>query len=281
MKRSKIEPFGGEVVVVCLLWIMCVQVRQTLAWTQTYIPSVPALPTKALTSLPSLGRYRRGVHRLAMNMRDDEEDDDEEDDDDDEDDDEPPEVDLSKFVPPTASYGLNRGRSSPSQRKAMGTSGSSTARIHICSSCGSEAVKWMGRCPTCKEWNTFQEHAVQRESQSSSSSRTRPVFGKPFSSPANNNPLGYQSTTPASWLDGTIDPNYAAVPVRITDLYDKDGKDGSRRRPNRMIIPNDQELNTVLGGGIMRGSLTLIGGGTFACLSMWWCVIVVMCMRVI
>ena len=96
------------------------------------------------------------------------------DDDDDDDDDDPPSVDVSQFVPPRASFGLNRGRSSPSQRKAMGRSGSSTAKIYICSTCGSESVKWMGRCPTCQEWNTLQEHAVTRQA---ATPRTRPVFG--------------------------------------------------------------------------------------------------------
>jgi hypothetical protein len=121
-RRSELVPCG-TIAIVCLhmLWSMCFQVH-------AYAP-VLVVPPKKLASLPSLGGYRYGNRHLTMYMRDDVDDDDDE-----EDDDEPPEVDVSNFVAPKASYGLNRGRSSPSQRKAMGTSGSSTARIHICSS---------------------------------------------------------------------------------------------------------------------------------------------------
>jgi hypothetical protein len=51
-------------------------------------------------------------------------------DDDDDDDDDVPEVDVKNFKPPktTASFGFNRGRSSPSTRKAMGVSGKSSAK---------------------------------------------------------------------------------------------------------------------------------------------------------
>ena len=200
-------------------------------------------------------------------------------DDDDEEDDEPPDVDISSFTPPTAAYGLNRGRSSPSQRKAMGTSGSSTARIHICSTCGSETVKWMGRCPTCKEWNTFQEHAVQRETTTKA---TRPLFGTSFgSSSSSSNRINTRSSSSNSNIERTNSwfsmDDTAAGPIRITDLFDNNNDDGDnddgdnassdpskpnnrQHRPKRIVIPGDQELNNVLGGGIMRGSLTLIGG---------------------
>jgi DNA repair protein RadA/Sms len=171
----------------------------------------------------------------------------------DDDDDEPPSVDVSSFRPPNmaSTFGLNRGRSSPSQRKAMGTSGSSTARIHICGNCGSEFVKWMGRCPTCREWNTLQEHAVRREPASAS----RPVFDTNSAS---------SGARPASWLDGIPGSLGSNAPVRITDLVSSD--DGSTNTLSRLhssqrvTIPNDDELNVVLGGGIMPGSLNLIGG---------------------
>jgi DNA repair protein RadA/Sms len=181
---------------------------------------------------------------------------------DDDDDDEPPEVDVSKFKPPIASFGLHNGRSSPSQRKAMGTSGSSAASVHICSTCGSESVKWLGRCPTCKEWNTLQEHTVTRQPAS---------FGTMLGG-ANLRPSFGAGRLP-SWLDGidAMDKTDFAMPnkpVRITNLYKSavtdDGVSSHEhnysRRPQRLWIPGDGELNTVLGGGIMQGSLTLIGG---------------------
>ena len=171
---------------------------------------------------------------------------DEEDDDEDEYDD-LPNVDTSNFRAPSTvtSFGWNKGRSSPSQRKAMGRSSSSSASVHICSNCASEFIQSFGRCPTCKEWGTLQEHAVVRESSAGS----RPMFGSKSSS----------ATRPASWLDGipaAVGTGSSNEPVRMTDLY------GNQQRPRRerITIPDDAELTNVLGGGIMPGSICLIGG---------------------
>ena len=214
-----------------------------------------------------------------------------EDDDEDEEDDEPPEVgDVETFrfknnknpaspsssSSPMISFGYNKGRSSPTVRKAIGKSSSSVATIYLCTHCGSEYVQWMGRCPTCKEWNTIQEHVVSRattQSTSSSSSSLRPIFGgggggKNSAFATNERPVG-------SWLDdlpsytngGNI--NIGNVPIRITDLTasssdstattNGDSSSGTSHQ-RRILIPDDDEFNTVLGGGIMKGSLILLGG---------------------
>jgi DNA repair protein RadA/Sms len=202
-----------------------------------------------------------------MALIDDDNDDDEEDDDD-----EPPSVNVQDFRPPASvtSYGLFKGRSSPSTRKAMGTSGASQARIHICTNCGSEFVKHFGRCPTCKEWNTLQEHSVQRQPAAVSTRFPQPVFSSgsfPGSVSSSNRPY--------SWLDGTLDPSTftsgtaaSNAPIRITDLYDSDEGSGdstgdpasrNRRLNRRIVVPEDDELNNVLGGGLVPGSLILLG----------------------
>ena len=98
----------------------------------------------------------------------------------DDDDEDPPDVDVSEFKGEMITLGP--GKSSPSARKAMGASKSSSTKIHICTNCGSEFVKWMGRCPTCKEWNSLQEHVVQRKKDT----KANPVFG----------------SSGQSWLDG-------------------------------------------------------------------------------
>jgi DNA repair protein RadA/Sms len=181
-----------------------------------------------------------------------------------EDDDEPPTVNVQDFRTPTSitSYGLFKGRSSPSTRKAMGTSGSSQARIQICTNCGSEFVKHFGRCPTCREWNTLQEHSVQRQPAATAGRRPQPIFGETSS-----------LYRPTSWLDGTLDPSDFSsgmgvgvnVPIRITDLYDS-GEDATgdpvhrtRHLHRRIVVPDDDELNNVLGGGLVPGSLILLG----------------------
>lgn len=174
--------------------------------------------------------------------------------DEDDDDDEPPEVDVSNFRMPDASaepisFGYNKGRSSPSQRKAMGRASNSVAKIFLCTHCGSEHIQWMGRCPTCKQWGTLQEHVVTRQSEPSTGVG-RPVFGSHRRS--------------GSWLDGvgSDDALGQGKPVRITDLYSNATSSSSLPNPRRerIVIPGDDELNTVLGGGIMPGSLVLVGG---------------------
>jgi len=205
-------------------------------------------------------------------------DNDNDDDEDDDDDDEPPDVDVSAFAPPPSiassssssvlSYGWNKGRSSPTTRKAIGRSASSVARIHLCTNCGSEFVKWMGRCPTCKEWNTLQEYAVTRQAP------TDPSSSASLSSRGGLRPLfGRSRTSASSWLDGIAstatttnngadDPFAANRPVRVTDLYGANHTSSSNNafRQPRIVIPNDDELNMVLGGGLMKGSLLLVGG---------------------
>ena len=99
----------------------------------------------------------------------------------DDDDDRAPEVnvedfDQDKFLSGSniPTYGLT-GRSSPhqAQRKAIGKGSKDRASIYICTNCSSEFVKWVGRCPTCKSWNTVQEFSVRR---SAVSDRARPKF---------------------------------------------------------------------------------------------------------
>jgi DNA repair protein RadA/Sms len=188
--------------------------------------------------------------------------------DDDEEDDEPPEVDVANFRASTASFGWNKGRSSPNTRKALGTSSSLAARVHICSNCGSEFVKSFGRCPTCKAWNTIQEHAVIRRRTNSNIGGGRPIFG------STSTGTTMYPRRPGGWLDGdglsfgnmmgTGFDNTHNAPVRITDLTE----DGDHSNPTnirsrthrRIVVPKDDELNLVLGGGIMKGSLILLGG---------------------
>ncbi len=86
----------------------------------------------------------------------------------------------------------------------------------FCSNCGSESPKWIGKCPSCGEWNTYTEEIIQRGDKSSTS--------------------GYKSEK---------------VPVLINDV--------SIAEEHR-INTNSEELNRVLGGGLVPGSVVLIGG---------------------
>ncbi|MGB7528494.1 DNA repair protein RadA [Sphingobacterium cellulitidis] len=96
---------------------------------------------------------------------------------------------------------------------------------YFCQSCGYESPKWLGQCPSCKQWNTFVEEVVEK-----ASSRV-PEWRSTNASP------GVQKRT-----------NKAAVIHEI--VYSEE---------QRMLSP-DKEFNRVLGGGIVPGSLVLIGG---------------------
>lgn len=90
----------------------------------------------------------------------------------------------------------------------------------FCQSCGSQSPKWLGKCPSCGEWNTFVEELVGT----------------------------YESQ---SWNDDNDLKISKSIPIAISNI----SADKERR-----IQTNDQELDRVLGGGLVKGSLVLIGG---------------------
>lgn len=95
-----------------------------------------------------------------------------------------------------------------------------TKTLFFCQSCGHESVKWLGKCPACGQWNTFVEEVVQKEE---SKNEWKPEGGR----------------------------ERIAKPKTLHEI--ESGKE------QRIITP-DAELNRVLGGGIVPGSLILIGG---------------------
>ena len=97
--------------------------------------------------------------------------------------------------------------------------------IFFCSNCGTSAPKWLGKCPQCNEWNTFQEELIQKETIAEEKRKSwAPTMGGRAESPK------------------------AVLLEKV-----QTGK------TPRLSTP-DQELNRVLGGGIVPGSLVLIGG---------------------
>lgn len=114
--------------------------------------------------------------------------------------------------------------------------------VFVCTNCGTESVQWRGKCPTCHEWNTFQEFSVDRGNNPNN--KLRPRFGS-------STPSGGRSSS--TWLDG-VDAFDYDKPISI-DKIDRNGESSKR-----LIIPDDDELNNVLGGGLVKGSLILLGG---------------------
>ncbi len=93
-----------------------------------------------------------------------------------------------------------------------------TKTAFFCNNCGAQSPRWIGKCPSCGEWNTYTEEVIQRADA-----------GTAAKSAMRRN----------------------AAPVLITEI-----SPGNEDRINTQ----NQELNRVLGGGLVPGSLVLIGG---------------------
>ena len=96
---------------------------------------------------------------------------------------------------------------------------------YFCQSCGQQTAKWMGRCPTCGEWNTIVEEVVQKD---------EPEKG--------------------GWRSPSAGPGNVKIAAKPKALHAINYEEQPR------IGTTDGELNRVLGGGIVPGSLVLIGG---------------------
>ncbi len=98
---------------------------------------------------------------------------------------------------------------------------SKSRTMFVCQQCGGEQPKWTGRCPDCGEWNTFVESTVTSATSASTSAYTRAEGG------TGNRPMSIAQVQNENFT--------------------------------RIKTPGD-EFNRVLGGGIVPGSLVLIGG---------------------
>ena len=94
--------------------------------------------------------------------------------------------------------------------------------MYICSSCGYESSKWYGKCPECNKWNTLEETVIKPVSAALSPNR-----------------------------NGTVRGTFGGTVHRLAEI----STDDDHRYHTGM-----KELDRVLGGGIVKGSLVLLGG---------------------
>ncbi|MFN0274556.1 MAG: DNA repair protein RadA [Chitinophagales bacterium] len=95
-----------------------------------------------------------------------------------------------------------------------------TKSAFFCQNCGFESPKWQGKCPSCGQWNTFIEEAISKDD------------------------------VKENWRDEKKSKR-ENIPVLISEIEASEGK--------RIVTP-DFEFNRTLGGGIVPGSIVLIGG---------------------
>lgn len=97
---------------------------------------------------------------------------------------------------------------------------------YVCENCGQESAKWIGKCPSCGQWNTFKEIRI--------SSDTGSVAAKSAAQSLRSGRSGHK-----------------AAPMKLRDISAKD---------EPRLDMHDEELNRVLGGGLVPGSIILLGG---------------------
>lgn len=95
-----------------------------------------------------------------------------------------------------------------------------TKTVFACQNCGTQSAKWVGKCSSCGEWNTIVEEVVDKAPKT----EWDKAIGKPRA-------------------------KKKALPLEQIE-YDEEER----------LVTSDQEFNRVLGGGIVRGSLVLLGG---------------------
>ena len=99
---------------------------------------------------------------------------------------------------------------------------------YVCSNCGQESPKWIGKCPACGQWNTFKEIRVAGDTGSQAARSAAASLRKGESRAVKENKV-----------------------LRLRDIANHD---------DPRIDMHDEELNRVLGGGLVPGSIVLLGG---------------------
>ena len=102
--------------------------------------------------------------------------------------------------------------------------------VWFCTNCGNEYSKWMGRCPACGEWNTMTEQRIS-------------------AAPSSGSGTGKGSASRRKGLSGV--PGEGRKPKKLSEI---DSSSEARKSLN------NEEVDRILGGGIVEGSLVLIGG---------------------
>lgn len=102
---------------------------------------------------------------------------------------------------------------------------------YVCSNCGQESAKWIGKCPSCGQWNTYREIRIANAS-------------------------GQQAARSAAGAirlggEGLMAGRHTHAAQRLRDIPQRD---------DARLDMRDAELNRVLGGGLVKGSIVLLGG---------------------
>lgn len=95
-----------------------------------------------------------------------------------------------------------------------------TKTTFFCQNCGTQHAQWIGQCGTCKQWNTIVEEVIQKEEK------------RTWKTPRDTN-------------------KRVAKPLKVEDI---------QLNPEERFATKNQELDAVLGGGLVKGAVILLGG---------------------
>lgn len=96
---------------------------------------------------------------------------------------------------------------------------------YVCSNCGQESAKWIGKCPSCHQWNTFKEIRISADTGSMAAKNAAQMIRKA--------------------------DTHSHAPILLKNVSAHD---------EPRIDMHDGEFNRVLGGGLVPGSIVLLGG---------------------
>lgn len=99
---------------------------------------------------------------------------------------------------------------------------SKVKKAFFCQNCGYESVKWIGQCPSCNQWNSFVEEIIQKEAVKSN-----------------------------GWEHYNEIAERTNKTIQLSEIKNNEEK---------RMLSGDDELNRVLGGGIVPGSIVLVAG---------------------
>ena len=95
-----------------------------------------------------------------------------------------------------------------------------TKTTFFCQNCGTQHAQWVGQCNICKEWNTIVEEVLQKEEK-------------------------------RDWKTPSNTEKRVSKPLKVEDI---------QLNPEERVETKNNELDTVLGGGIVKGAVVLLGG---------------------
>jgi DNA repair protein RadA/Sms len=97
----------------------------------------------------------------------------------------------------------------------------------FCNNCGHESMKWLGKCPSCDQWNTFVEEVITKDDRLVETDWKKMTVNRDVAERRENKTLSLSEVISAE---------------------------------EKRIVSDDAELNRVLGGGIVSGSIVLVAG---------------------